>query len=166
MGRGGGPEGWKAKVVGREGGRGKAGVEGEEGEGGEGESRWRNREGEEEEKRRREYEPPKGTGGVRRRWEGREGGRVEGGMDGDEGGRGWVRGGAFHSLLHSPESLHKCRVIHACTLGFARSEGRGDLSQHLLPSSAAREIGDGDLRVGVEVVEQLQRQRETRGARR
>ena len=35
----------------------------------------------------------------------------------------------------------------------------GDLSQHLVPSSAAREIGNGDLRVGVEVVKQLQGER-------
>ena len=42
-------------------------------------------------------------------------------------------------------------------MGIVRSEGTGDLSQHVVPSSAAREIGDGDLRVGVEVVEQLQK---------
>ena len=58
--------------------------------------------------------------------------------------------------------MYKSRVRHEYTFGFALSEGRGDLSQHLVPSSAAREIGDGDLRVGVKVIEQLQVER--RGA--
>ena len=44
-------------------------------------------------------------------------------------------------------------------MGIVWSDRMGDLSQHVVPSSAAREIGNGDLRVGVEVVEQLQGER-------